>query len=150
MRRRRAPISKRRPTLLAAQDKLKHVSQKQLLTPEYPLYFPCQRRENLLLMDVRPAARSPQVRQQFWADLTGRVSVLPGVRGMALAGDAVFGNGGWNQTVWIARPGQAPRDASVSMNFVGPGFFATAGIPVLTGREFGEQDRENAPLVAVD
>ena len=35
------------------------------------------------------------------------------------------------------------------MNFVGPGFFATAGIPVLTRREFGEQDRENAPLVAV-
>jgi predicted permease len=35
------------------------------------------------------------------------------------------------------------------MNFVGPGFFATAGISVLTGREFGEQDRENAPLVAV-
>jgi hypothetical protein len=32
---------------------------------------------------------------------------------------------------------------------VGPGFFATAGISVLTGREFGEQDRENAPLVAV-
>jgi len=106
-------------------------------------------RENLLLMDVRPAARSPQARQQFWADLTGRLSVLPGVRGMALAGDAVFGNGGWNQTVWIARPGQPPQDSHVSMNVVGPGFFATAGIPVLTGREFGEQDRENAPLVAV-
>ena len=107
------------------------------------------RRENLLLMDVRPAARSPQARQQFWTDLTRRVSALPGVRGMALAGDAVFGNGGWNQTVWIARPGQVPRDSHVNMNFVGPGFFATAGISVLTGREFGEQDRENAPLVAV-
>jgi len=68
---------------------------------------------------------------------------------MALAGDAVFGNGGWNQTVWMARPGQLPQDSHVSMNVVGPGFFATAGIPILTGREFGEQDRENAPLVAV-
>jgi predicted permease len=37
----------------------------------------------------------------------------------------------------------------VSDNLVGPGFFATAGIPILVGREFGEQDRENSPLVAV-
>jgi len=32
---------------------------------------------------------------------------------------------------------------------VGPGFFATAGIPVVTGREFGERDSENAPLTVV-
>jgi predicted permease len=106
-------------------------------------------RENLLLMNVRPAATAPQARQRFWMELTTRVSELPGVRSMALAGDAVFGNGGWNQTVWIERPGQPAQDAKVSDNLVSPGFFATAGIPVLTGREFGEQDRENAPLVAL-
>jgi len=106
-------------------------------------------RENLLLMDVRPAAKTPQARQRFWMDLTGRVSGLAGVRSMALAGDAVFGNGGWNQTVWIDRPGQPAQDAHVDENLVSPGFFATAGIPILTGREFGEQDRKNAPLVAL-
>jgi predicted permease len=106
-------------------------------------------RENLLLMDVQPAGKSPQARQQFWMDLTRRVSSLPGVRSMALAGDAVFGNGGWNQTVWIERPGESAQDTHVSDNLVGPGFFATAGIPILVGREFGEQDRENSPLVAV-
>jgi predicted permease len=37
----------------------------------------------------------------------------------------------------------------VSENRVGPGFFATAGIPLLAGREFGEQDRANSPLVAL-
>jgi len=61
----------------------------------------------------------------------------------------VFGNGGWNQTVWIERPGQPAQNADVSDNLVSPGFFATAGIPVLTGREFGEQDRENSPPVAL-
>jgi len=106
-------------------------------------------RENLLLMNVEPAGKTPQTRQQFWMELTRRVPELPGVRSMALAGDAVFGNGGWNQTVWIARPGQPARDARVSENLVGPGFFATVGIPILTGREFGVQDRENAPLVAL-
>jgi predicted permease len=51
--------------------------------------------------------------------------------------------------VWLDRPGQPAQDAKVSDNLVSPGFFATAGIPILTGREFGEQDGENAPLVAL-
>jgi predicted permease len=106
-------------------------------------------RENLLLMDVGATGKIPQARQRFWMELTRRVSELPGVRSVALAGDAVFGNGGWNQTVWIDRPRQPAQDAKVSENLVSPGFFATAGIPILTGREFGEQDRENAPLVAL-
>ena len=106
-------------------------------------------RENLLLMNVRAAGNTPQARQRFWMELTRRVSELPGVRSIALAGDAVFGSGGWNQTVWIDRPGEPAQDAKVSDNLVSPGFFATAGIPILTGREFGEQDRENAPLVVL-
>ena len=106
-------------------------------------------RENLLLMDVRPAGKTPQARQQFWSELTRRVPELPGVRGMALAGDALFGNGGWNQTVWIERPGEAGQDAHVPDNWVGPGFFTTAGIPILAGREFGEQDRDDSPRVAL-
>jgi len=106
-------------------------------------------RENLLLMSVRPAAKSTQSRLQFWTEVTRRVSALPGVRSIALAGDAVFGNGGWNQTVWLPRAGQSPQDIKVSCNLVSPGFFATVGIPVLKGREFGEADRENASLVAL-
>jgi predicted permease len=106
-------------------------------------------RDNLLLMDVGATAKVPQARQQFWMELTRRVQGMPGVRSVALAGDAVFGNGGWNQDVWIDRPGEAARDAKVSCNFVSPGFFATAGIPILTGREFGAQDRDGAPLVVL-
>lgn len=106
-------------------------------------------RENLLLMDVHPAGKNPRARQHFWMDVTRQVSRLPGVRSTALAGDAVFGNGGWNQTIWVERPGQTAQDARVSDNLISPGFFATAGIPVLAGREFGEQDRANAPLVAL-
>jgi predicted permease len=106
-------------------------------------------RENLLLMDVRPAGNTPQARQQFYMELSRRMSGMPGVRSMAFAGDAVFGSGGWNQDVWIDRPGQPARYVQVSDNLVSPGFFATAGIPILMGREFGEQDHGNSPLVAV-
>jgi predicted permease len=106
-------------------------------------------RENLVLMDVQSSTKDPLHRQTFWSRLTERVSSLPGVRSVALAGDAVFGNGGWNQTVWIERPGKPAQDVHVCMNLVGSGFFATVGIPVLVGREFGEQDDENSALVAL-
>jgi predicted permease len=106
-------------------------------------------RENLMLIKVSPSGKTPEVRRQFWTGLTERVSRLPGVRSMALAGDAVFGNGGWNQSVWIERPGQPAQEAGVSDNHVSAGFFATAGIPILAGREFGGQDGENAPQVAL-
>jgi predicted permease len=100
-------------------------------------------------MEVRPSAKTLREKQQFWAQARERVLALPGVRGVALAGDAVFGNGGWGQTVWIERAGAPPQDADVSDNLVSPGFFATAGIPIRMGREFGEQDREETPLVAL-
>jgi len=106
-------------------------------------------RENLALMDVGATGKTAEARQRFWMETARRVARLPAVRSVALAGDAVFGNGGWNQTVWIERPGQPAQNADVSDNLVSPGFFATAGIPVLTGREFGEQDRENSPPVAL-
>ncbi|MBZ5724768.1 MAG: ABC transporter permease [Acidobacteriia bacterium] len=106
-------------------------------------------RDRLLLADVSPSAKTPAARQQFWTRLMERLPQLPGVSSLALAGDAVFGNGGWNQSVWIERPGQPARETHVSENHVSAGFFAAAGIPVLAGREFGAQDRENAPPVAL-
>ena len=86
-------------------------------------------RQNLLLMNVRPTATDARERQQFWMDATRRLSELPGIGNVALAGDAVFGNGGWNQTIWIDRRGQHTQDFKVSDNLVSPGFFATVGYP---------------------
>jgi predicted permease len=37
----------------------------------------------------------------------------------------------------------------VEYNQVGPGYLATFGIPLLSGREFARSDDENAPLVAI-
>ena len=106
-------------------------------------------RENLLLIDVRAPGKTAPEWQQFWTRLDDNVSRLPGVRHEALAGTAVFGRGMWNQTVWLASPGQPPQHASVDMNPVAPGFFAATGIPMLVGRDFGVRDRDDAQLVAV-
>ncbi|MGC4051851.1 MAG: ABC transporter permease [Paludibaculum sp.] len=106
-------------------------------------------RENLLLLSVQPATATPAARQHFWQELTRRISGLPGVQSVALAGDAVFGNGGWSQTVWVGSPSQPAKDAKVSCNVTSPGFFATTGIPLLAGREFGGGDHETAPRTAL-
>lgn len=106
--------------------------------------------ENLVLMTVDPSPSKSIVDQQaFWRQLTERLAALPGVRSVSLAGDAVFGSGGWNRAIWLCQADGAEHSAQVSYNVVGPGFFETVGIQVLTGREFGEQDQPNSPRVAV-
>jgi putative ABC transport system permease protein len=37
----------------------------------------------------------------------------------------------------------------INANVVGPGFFATLGIPLLSGRDFSDQDREGGPPVII-
>lgn len=107
-------------------------------------------REGLLLMTVDPgSAKSVPEQQAFWNQLTARLAALPGVRSVSVAGDAVFGMGGWNEKIWVRQPDGSEHDAQVADNVVGPGFFETVGIPLLAGREFGGQDEENSPRVAV-
>jgi predicted permease len=107
-------------------------------------------RENLVLMSVDPSlSAAVRDRREFWIQLTERLAALPGVRSVSVAGDAVFGTGGWNQTIWIRQPDGSERDHGTAFNEVGPGFFETVGIPLLAGREFGWQDQEKSPPVAV-
>ncbi len=107
-------------------------------------------RENLVMLSVDPSlSKSIRDRREFWIQLTERLAALRGVRSVSLAGDAVFGNGGWNTTTWIRQPDGAEQHAQVSDNIVGPGFFETVEIPLLAGREFGWQDQAKTPPVAV-
>jgi predicted permease len=107
-------------------------------------------RENLVLMSVDPSlSKAVRDRQEFWMQVTQRLAALLGVRSVSLAGDAVFGNGGWNQTIWIRQPDGTEHYAQVAFNVAGPGFFETVQIPLLAGREFGWQDQAKSPPVAV-
>jgi len=96
-------------------------------------------RKDLLLMNVHAGANAPQL----WRSLETQAPTV------ALAGAAIFGNGGWSQTVWVDQPGKAPVHAQVGFNSVSPGFFAAVGIPVLLGREFQAADHAGAPEVVI-
>ncbi|MHB8501830.1 MAG: ABC transporter permease [Candidatus Acidiferrales bacterium] len=82
--------------------------------------------------------------------LRGRLAALPGVSSVGtseipiLTGD----NDGSNITA-EGGPELAEELQDVDYDPVGPGFFSTMGIPLLSGREFTEADGATAPKVAV-
>jgi predicted permease len=84
--------------------------------------------------------------KQFFAQVLDRVSAVPGVRQATLIENALVS--GRTSSNSFRLPGvEKPR--SMLMNRVGPGFFETAGIPIVAGRGLGVQDHASAPHVAV-
>jgi len=106
-------------------------------------------RDHLLLMTIDPRqSRFRGDRAMALVDeLMGRVPALPGVRYAALARIPLFGESA-AKNVWV-QGNPEKDDHTVGYNIVGPGFFATSGIPLLMGREFSARDRPGAPPVAI-
>ncbi|MGH9677375.1 MAG: FtsX-like permease family protein, partial [Candidatus Acidiferrum sp.] len=89
--------------------------------------------------------------QNFEKQLVARVETLPGVQSAAFAGFIPLG---------LIPPASAPivvdgyvpplnEEPVVDYNQVGPGYFATTGVTLLSGREFTFADNDTAALVAV-
>jgi predicted permease len=106
-------------------------------------------RDHLLLMTIDPRESRFQGDRAIGLldELMERVPALPGVRSAALALIPLFGNSA-AKNVWV-QGNTGKDDHTVGFNIVGPGFFATSGIPLLMGREFSARDRAGAPLVAI-
>jgi putative ABC transport system permease protein len=80
--------------------------------------------------------------------LGARVESVPGVESVAFGWDFAFGSGTAYKSIWAE--GQPPdRSQNAGFNVVGPGFFATAGIPLVAGREFSPRDIVGAPKVVI-
>jgi putative ABC transport system permease protein len=110
--------------------------------------------DNLLTMHISlPRTRYNDARPQaeFFRQALEKVSSLPGVRTAAavttvpMAGRPVT----WNFSV----EGQAPlllsEQPTTKWNAISSAYFETMGIPILRGRPFSEQDKREAPPVAI-
>jgi predicted permease len=83
-------------------------------------------------------------------ELLERVSLMPGVRSASLSNYSPIT--GWSQGRRISVPGfthQSEEDWVIAVNWVGPNYFETMGIPLVAGRAFTIVDNEQAPRVAV-
>jgi predicted permease len=87
----------------------------------------------------------------FQDELIHRLSGLPGIESVAFAAVTPLGYIGYSSSPIAVDGYQASPDEQpeVEYNQVGPGYLATLGIPLLSGREFARSDDENAPLVAI-
>jgi putative ABC transport system permease protein len=97
------------------------------------------------------AGYDAQRAKAFQDRLIDRVQSLPGVESAAFARVTPLGYGTYSSTP-IAVDGYVPppdEQPSVDYNQVGPDYFATMGIPLVSGREFTRADDENARPVAV-
>jgi predicted permease len=103
------------------------------------------------VVDLRSAGYDAQRTKTFQDELIDRLQGLGGVQSAAFARITPFSYGSYSSAA-IAVDGYetAPdQQLTVDYNEVGPGYLATMGIPVVSGREFTRADNETAPLVAV-
>jgi putative ABC transport system permease protein len=89
--------------------------------------------------------------QEFYRQLSERVSTLPGVQAVTMA-DNVPGNALGRSRSSIEIEGyksQPNEDMQFDALTVGPNYFTNMKVPLVQGRDFDERDREGAPCVAI-
>jgi predicted permease len=105
----------------------------------------------MMNVDLGLQGYSEERAQQFYTQIAERVRALHGVRDAAVASNVPMGYG--NSSVSIFPEGRAIEDKNkpeTSLDDrVQPGYFRTAGTPVIQGREFTEADTATAPKVAI-
>jgi predicted permease len=89
--------------------------------------------------------------QTFQDALLERIQSLPGVECAAFGRMPPLGYGSYSSSPIVVDGYQPPPEEqpTVEYNEVGPRYFATMGIPLLSGRKFTRADDENAALVAI-
>jgi predicted permease len=102
-------------------------------------------------VNLAAAGYDAQRAKNFDDALAERLQSVSGIQAVAFARKTPFTYPAYSSASvatdrYRAAPDEQPR---VDYNEVGPGYFATLGIPLLAGRDFTRDDNETAPLVAI-
>jgi predicted permease len=104
-------------------------------------------------VDLVPNGYTPETGRQFHRRLTEAMRGVPGVESYALARQVPLGMSGSSST-GIVVDGYTPKadeEVVIVYNIVGPRYFSTMRIPMVSGREFTEQDaRGAAPALVIN
>jgi predicted permease len=87
---------------------------------------------------------------ELFTQLEERLGALPGVRGVTAARVPLIAGNNWDNSMDVQGFAKTPdTDADAYYNAVGPAFFKTMGMALVSGREFTGADVVGAPRVAV-
>ena len=86
---------------------------------------------------------------RFNSDLVQRVSTMPGVQAVAVAGEHPLDAGFTNSFSIVGREDESRNWPEISVRRVSPGYFDVVRLPVATGRTFTDGDDARATPVAV-
>jgi predicted permease len=112
--------------------------------------------DHILTLSFNTAAQKYDATKagQFYQQLSSCVQALSGVQNVSIAQSAplsYFYSPAFSSPVFVEghEPPTGENPQFVGNNAIGPNFFRTLGVPILSGREFTDQDREGAPRVAI-
>ena len=87
---------------------------------------------------------------QYYADVTRRVSAVPGVKGATWAANTPLSTDMDRESADVSGYTPAPGErVMLERNIVGPRYHEVFGIQLVAGRGFDERDDNNAPLVTI-
>jgi len=99
--------------------------------------FPAER---LVGFNIDPSLNgyTPQQLNGFYQQLTDSLGAIPGVKSVAVASMRIMENNEWDSglTAEGYSPTKADDHPQAYMNQIGPGYFATLGVPIVAGRDF--------------
>ncbi len=108
-------------------------------------------REPAHVFDRSDAERLRAARMQSLFEQTqDALTAIPGVRSASMSEIGAFTGNEWGQTVKI--DGYQPKedeDMNPHVDGIGPRYFETLGVPLVSGREFKPSDTLGAPKVAI-
>jgi predicted permease len=86
----------------------------------------------------------PENEAEFKRQLVDDVRSIPGIKNAAATTNVPIGGGSWTHGVRVGAV-----EGGSKFTYASPSYFATMGIPLLTGRGFTEADTNEAPLVLI-
>ena len=90
-------------------------------------------------------------RAAFFQEVVGRVRALPGVQSVGVGNNLPFTYDGDSMPIGVEGLHDPPTDQrlDVVLRIVGPGYFKTMQVPLVKGRDFTEDDRDDDARVVV-